>query len=139
MVMREKPLRKGFALFELEFYETEEGKEPVAEFLDSLDYKMNAKMIGLMELLEEKGTELREPYSAPLGDGIFELRCRLGSNITRALYFFYSGKQIVITNGFVKKTQKTPPAEIKLAKDRRKDWLKRHGHNAEDSAKKSKR
>ena len=64
---------------------------------------MNAKLIGLMELLEEKGTELREPYSAPLEDGIFELRCKLGSNITRALYFFYVGKRIVVTNGFVKR------------------------------------
>lgn len=63
-------------MFEPELYETEDGKEPVAEFLDSLYYKMNAKLIGLLELLEEKGTELREPYSAPLGDGIFELKLR---------------------------------------------------------------
>lgn len=127
------------AVFELELYETEDGKEPVAEFLDSLDSKMNAKLIGLMELLEEKGTELREPYSAPLGDGIFELRCKLGSNITRALYFFFVGKRIVVTNGFVKKTQKTPPTEIKLAKDRRKDWIKRHEQDAVDNTQKSKR
>ena len=100
---------------------------------------MNAKLIGLMELLEEKGTELREPYSAPLGDGIFELRCKLGSNITRALYFFFVGKHIVVTNGFVKKTQKTPPAEIKLAKDRRKDWIRRHKQDTVDNAKKGKR
>ena len=118
-------------MFELELYETEDGKQPVAEFLDSLDNKMNAKLVGLMELLEEKGNELREPYSAPIGDGIFELRCKLGSNITRALYFFYVDKNIVVTNGFVKKTQKTPPAEIKLAKDRRKDWLKRHEQSTE--------
>lgn len=127
------------AVFELELYETEDGKEPVAEFLDSLDSKMNAKLIGLMELLEEKGTELREPYSAPLGDGIFELRCKLGSNITRAMYFFFVGKRIVVTNGFVKKTQKTPPTEIKLAKDRRKDWIKRHEQDAVDNTQKSKR
>lgn len=119
-------------MFELEFYETEDGKEPVADFLDSLDQKMNAKLVGLMELLEEKGTELREPYSAPLGEGIFELRCKLGSNITRVLFFFYVGKHIVVTNGFVKKTQKTPPAEIKLAKDRRKDWLKRYQQKSDD-------
>ena len=112
-------------MFELELYETEDGKEPVADFLDSLEPKMNAKLISLMELLEEKGNELREPYSAPLIDGIFELRCKLGSNITRALYFFHKGKIIVVTNGFVKKTQKTPPAEIKLAKNRREDWLRR--------------
>ena len=44
-----------------------------------------------------------------------------------ALYFFYVGKKIIVTNGFVKKTQKTPPSEIKLAKERRSDWLQRYG------------
>ncbi len=112
-------------MYKLEFYATADGKEPVVDFLDSLDPKMAAKLLGLMELLEKNGPLLREPYSAPLGDGIFELRCKLGSNITRALYFFYTGKQIVVTNGFVKKTQKTPRKEIKLAKERRKDWLSR--------------
>ena len=113
-------------MFELEFYATEEGKEPVVEFLDSLDNKMAAKLVGLMEVLEEKGTELRMPYSEHLEDGIFELRCKQGSNITRALYFFYIGKKIVVTNGFVKKTQKTPPNELKIAKTRRDDWIARY-------------
>ena len=113
-------------MFQLEFYESEDGKKPVSEFLDSLDEKMAAKLIGLMEILEEKGTELRLPYSGPLGDGIFELRCKQGSNITRVLYFFFHGGKIVVTNGFVKKTQKTPPSEVKLAKERRTDWIKRH-------------
>jgi phage-related protein len=112
--------------FEIEFYSSEDGSEPVAEFLDSLDSKMSAKLVALMEILEEKGTELRLPYSEHLEDGIFELRCKQGSNITRVMYFFYIGKKIVVTNGFVKKTQKTPAKEIKLAKERRTDWLNRH-------------
>ena len=94
--------------------------------MDSLDSKMSAKLVGLMEILEEKGTELRMPYSEHLGDGTFELRCKQGSNITRVMYFFYVGKKIVVTNGFVKKTQKTPAKELKLAKERRADWLSRH-------------
>ena len=85
-------------MFNIEFYETEDGKKPVEEFLDSLDSKMNAKMVALMELLEEKGNALRKPYSGPLGDGIFEIRCKFGSSITRVLYFFYSGEKIIITN-----------------------------------------
>ncbi|MBO4781847.1 MAG: type II toxin-antitoxin system RelE/ParE family toxin [Lachnospiraceae bacterium] len=113
-------------LFEVEFYKTATGKEPVVEFLDSLDEKMTAKLVGLMEILEEKGTELRMPYSEYLDDGIFELRCKQGSNITRALYFFFVGHKIIITNGFVKKTQKTPAKEIQIAKERRADWIKRH-------------
>lgn len=40
------------------------------DFLDSLDDKMAAKLVGLMEVLEEKGTELRMPYSEYLDDGI---------------------------------------------------------------------
>ena len=48
-----------------------------------------------------------------------------GSNITRVLYFFYIGKKIIATNGFVKKTQKTPKEEIQLAKERRKDFIER--------------
>lgn len=113
-------------MFQIEFYETRDGKSPVTDFLDALDEKMAAKMVGLMELLEEKGTSLRPPYSEHLEDGIFELRCKQGSNITRALYFFYIGRKIIITNGFKKKTQKTPSSEIKLAKKRRIDWIKNH-------------
>ena len=112
-------------MFRIEFYETEDGKQPIIEFLDSLDNKMAAKLVGLMELLEEKGTDLRLPYSSYLEDGIFELRCKQGSNVTRSLYFFYEGNIIVVTNGFVKKTQKTPRNEINLAKKRRLDWIRR--------------
>lgn len=112
--------------FEVEFYKTENGKEPIAEFLDSLGNKMAAKLVGLMEILEEKGTELRMPYSEHIEEGIFELRCKQGSNITRVLYFFFVGRKIIVTNGFVKKTQKTPPKEIKLAKERRADWIRRY-------------
>lgn len=68
---------------------------------------------------------LREPYSKHLDDGIFELRCKVGSNITRVLYFFYYEGTIVLTNGFVKKTQKTPLGEIALAKERRADYIER--------------
>ncbi|MBR4224016.1 MAG: type II toxin-antitoxin system RelE/ParE family toxin [Oscillospiraceae bacterium] len=115
-------------MFQLELYETKDGRSPVAEFIDSLDVKMAAKLVGMLELLEEKGTELTMPYTRHLDDGIFELRCKFGSNITRTLFFFYVDAKIVVTNGFVKKTQKTPPGEISLAKKRRADWIERNSH-----------
>ena len=65
--------KEGQMQFQVEFYETEDGRTPTQEFLDSLEPKMNAKMVGLMEILEEKGYSLREPYSAPLEDGIFSI------------------------------------------------------------------
>ena len=111
--------------FEVKLYETADGKKPVEEFLLGLDSKMRAKFIHLLEVLEEKGIALREPYTKPLGDGIMELRCKLGNNLSRALFFFCHHGKIIITNGFVKKTQKTPPEEIQLAKARRKDYLRR--------------
>lgn len=111
--------------FEVIFYEKSNGICPVEEFLESLDIKMRAKLVGLLELLEEVGTQLREPYSKPIDDGIFEIRCKVGTNITRVLYFFYYEGKIVLTNGFTKKSQKTPPAEIGLAKTRRADFIKR--------------
>lgn len=106
-------------------YEKDNGEVPVEDFLNSLDVKMRAKMFGMIGLLQEKGNQLREPYSKHLDDGIFELRCKVGSNITRVLYFFYYEGQIILTNGFVKKTQKTPHGEIELAKQRRSDYIER--------------
>ena len=48
-------------LFHVEFFETEDGRIPVKDFLDFLDPKLSAKMIGLMEILEERGTSLSDP------------------------------------------------------------------------------
>ena len=75
----------------------------------------------------ENGDELREPYSKPLGDGIFELRAKVGTDISRVLYFFYYQGRIILTHGFVKKAQKTPPSEIEKAKKYRKDFIERNG------------
>jgi len=108
-------------------YEKEDGKSPVEDFINSLDVKMRAKMYGLLSILQDKGNMLREPYSKHLDDGIFELRCKVGNNIARVLYFFYYEGKIILTNGFVKKTKKTPTEEIRLAKERRTDFIERMG------------
>ena len=71
---------------------------------------------------------LREPYSKPLENGILELRTKQGSDITRVLYFFIVGKKVVLTNGFVKKSQKTPKIEKKLAKTYKADYERRYGN-----------
>ena len=111
--------------FEVEFYEKENGEQPVKDFLMSLDTKMRAKMASTITILAENGNELREPYSKNLTDGIFELRAKQGSDITRILYFFYYDKHIILTNGFIKKTQKTPQGEIEKAKKYKSDYISR--------------
>ena len=79
-----------------------------------------------MSVLEEYGNALREPYSKPIGDGLFELRIKFASDITRIFYFFIVGNKIILTSGFVKRTAKTPPSEIKRAKDYKDDYERRH-------------
>ncbi len=111
-------------MFTVVLYETEDGKTPVEDWMDSLEPKMRAKLIAMLELLEEKGNALRKPYTESLGDGIFELRVIQGKNISRALFFFYVDQKIVVTNGFIKKQRKTPASEIQLAKERRLDFLR---------------
>lgn len=101
--------------YEIEFYDKADGSEPVKEFILSLDKKMQAKVLRTVALLREEGPCLREPYSKALDDGIFEIRTKFGSDITRVLYFFVVGKKVILTNGFIKKTQKTPASEITLA------------------------
>ena len=112
----------------IELYSKENGDCPVAEFISSLDKKMAAKVLRTIDLLEEHGNDLRPPYSKAISDGIFELRTKQGSDITRVFYFFFVGNKAIITNGFVKKTQKTPPKEIAIAIKYKEDYERRHKH-----------
>lgn len=114
-------------MFQVEFYEKEDGDIPVEKFLNSLDIKMRNKILMILNVLQERGNQLREPYSKHLEDGIFEVRGKVGNDISRVLYFFYYNGKIIMTNGFIKKTQKTPKSEIELSKKYRKEYLERFG------------
>ena len=115
-------------MFEVNYYRLENGTAPVEQFIDSLNPKMQAKAMYSLALLEEFGNQLREPFSKPIGDGIFELRIKFSSDITRIFYFFVVDNRIILTNGFVKKTPKTPKAEIELARKYKKDYERRNPH-----------
>lgn len=111
--------------FEVVLFHKDNGESPVEEFIDTLEPKMQAKVLRTMELLKRNGLELREPYTKSLGRGIFELRVKHGTDISRVLYFFMEGQRIIFTNGFIKKTDKTPKQEIELARKYRKEYKKR--------------
>ena len=122
-------------MFTVEYYEKEDGTFPVEQFILSLENKMQAKVFRLLNLLEEFGNQLSEPHSKYLEEGIYELRIKQSSNTTRVLYFFFTGKRIILTNGFVKKTQKTPRNEIELAKKRKQLFYERERRNLTDAEK----
>lgn len=60
-----------------------------------------------------------------MGDGLFELRIKFSSDITRIFYFFVVDNKIILTNGFVKKAAKTPKGELELARKYKKDYERR--------------
>ena len=108
------------------FYITEEGKTPVIDFLDSLSTKQAQKMTWVLQLIEEldviPSTYLKKLVNT---EDIWEVRVQVGNNIFRLLGFFDGNNLVVLNHGFQKKTQKTPSKEIKLAEQRRKDYLRR--------------
>ncbi len=111
--------------YTVSFYEAPNGQFPAVNFLDTQSAKMQAKIYWTLDLLEERGAELRMPYSEHIADGIFQIRVQAEGIAARVLYFFFVGGEIIVTNGFVKKTPTTPPDELALAKKYRADFLKR--------------
>lgn len=111
--------------YRIEFYEQHNGGFPAEEFIKAQDVKLRAKLYRTIELLEIQGPELREPYSKSIGDGIFEIRAQHGTDAARILYFFVVDKRIILTNGFLKKAQKTPRSEIVLAKRYRQEFFRK--------------
>ena len=109
-------------MFDVQYYALPNGDKPVEKFLDSLDLKMRVKALGSIDILAEFGNTLREPYSRAIGKGLFELRIKFAGDITRMFYFFVVDNIIILTNGFVKKTRKTPPNEIALAMKYKADY-----------------
>ena len=113
-------------MWQVEFYEKENGEIPVNDFLLSLNEKMRAKAAKEIRILSEYGNRLREPYSKHIQEGIFELRIKFASDISRIFYFFFDGNKIILTNGFIKKTQKTPKEEIEKAIKYKEDYQRRY-------------
>lgn len=109
--------------YQIEFYQTPGGDHPAAEFLKDLPTKVRAKVAFWMNLLQNEGPNLKRPYADTLQGSIRELRVSFGKLEVRMLYFIHD-KQIVLTHGFLKKTQQTPPSEIERAERYRADWLR---------------
>jgi phage-related protein len=80
-----------------------------------------AEYLRLTEAMELYGADLRMPHSRAMGGGLFELRPKGPEGIGRVFYCTQVGKTIVVLHSFVKKTQETPDAEMRVARKRLKD------------------
>lgn len=108
------------------FYKTPDGKCPIQDFLDSLSGKVAQKVTWVLNILEDLDI-VPSSYFKKLvsSEEIWECRIQLGSNAYRIFCFFADNSVVVLTHGFVKKSQKTPKSEIEKAEIYRRDFLKR--------------
>ena len=88
-------------------------------FLEEVGVAAEARIRRDLRTLASKGNQLRFPKTDSLGDGIFELRTRLGTDIYRNIFIFKQ-QYIIILESFHKKSQKTPLQNIANAKARRR-------------------
>jgi phage-related protein len=109
--------------FTIEYVTLPNGRIPAREFVDSLDDKTAARIDAFIERLRTSGNRMEGKFVKKLSDDIFELRVKQFDRIFRVLFFYQPGMLIVITSGFQKKSQETPPSEIARAKELRRLWL----------------
>lgn len=120
---------ESLRLWAIEYYQTATGSVPVAEFIDSLSSQAKAKFIRSLELLEQYGLLLREPWvkNIPNVAKLRELRFTSFGEIYRFFFFPVTGRKLILLHGFKKKTQETPRRELQTAEARMKDYIQRYG------------
>lgn len=108
------------------FYKTVTGGSPVEEFLDTLSDNQTNKILWVLKLLRELNPVPSQYFTKLVNtDDIWEVRVQIGGNIFRLLGFIEDDRLVILTNGFQKKTQKTPRREIKLAESRKHEHQSR--------------
>jgi phage-related protein len=102
------------------FYRTGAGREPVLEWLRSLD-REDRRVIGLDLMRVQLGWPIGMPLVRSLKEGLWELRSMLPSRRIARLFLCFHENKLVVLHGFIKKTQKTPAEDLNLAKQRMKE------------------
>ena len=134
-------------MFEIEYYETNNGKISVYDFIakqqgsgvpnhelacemgqvliNNLPMKIRVKAFASLKILSEYENNLREPYSKYINKGIFELRIKFSTDITRIFYFFIKDNKIILTNGYIKKQNKLDSNEFSKVVKYKEDYERR--------------
>ena len=92
--------------------------EAVKSFVRELPAGLLARYLRLTDMMLEFGANLGMPHTRAMSDGLFELRVKGKEGIARVFYCTLVGQRIIMLHGFVKKSQQTPPQELKLARQR---------------------
>jgi phage-related protein len=104
---------------ELVFYRSAAGNEPVRDWLSGLPEE-NRRAIGIDLQRVQYRWPVGMPLVRPMG-GLFEVRVGLPDKTTARVLFCFHDNELYALHGFIKKAQKTPPADLKLTRERRKE------------------
>jgi phage-related protein len=105
---------------ELVFYRSAMGNEPVRDWLAGLPLE-NRRQIGLDLQRVQYRWPVGMPLVRPMGKGLFEVRTDLPDGTIARVLFSFAGGELYALHGFIKKARATPPADLKLARERKKE------------------
>ena len=90
----------------------------VEAFVLALPEGLLARYLRLADLIVEFGPNLGMPHTQAMGGGLFELRIKGKEGIARVFFCTAIGQRVIMLHGFIKKSEKTPPKELRMA------WLR---------------
>lgn len=106
---------------EVVFYQDTDGSVPVLAWLremDRRDGRITRKVLACIDELKSKGLELRRPLVDSIGDGLYELRIKLG-HVNYRVIFFYAGRTLAVLSHACTKESSIPKIDLKIALDRK--------------------
>ena len=106
--------------WEIEYFSSEVEKKIL-----SLPNGLLARYLKLTDLILEFGSNLGMPHTRSFGNGLIELRVKGKEGIARVFFCTLVGKRIIMLHVFIKKTNKTPKKEMKIAKNRMRKVLEK--------------
>ena len=107
--------------WEIEYY-----SEDLQRAIMAFPPGIQARYIHLTQRMLAFGPNLGMPHSRAMGQGLFELRLKSKEGIARVFYCHLAGQRIIVLHAFVKKSEKTPANELKVARDRLKEVKDAH-------------
>ncbi len=117
------------AEYSVEFVKMQSASTPFISFLEELNTQERAEILAYIEefrVAKSSASPIADALTKYLGNGILELRVRHTNRISRSLFFYFAGKRIIFTHGFIKKTRTTPRVELEKAERYRSEFLRQN-------------
>ncbi|MGA2350842.1 MAG: type II toxin-antitoxin system RelE/ParE family toxin [Terracidiphilus sp.] len=125
-------------VWNVDFYQDDDGKLPVMKWLDTLPEEVRGKVIARIDLLKEGGPTLDYPYTSQIDGRLREIRLRFGKTRYRVLYFFDDERTAILLHGLTKNTPAVEEADKRIGSARMAKHEARLGSNRPAGARRGK-